>query len=297
MEFEEFKEKVIDGMNGRITDSRAIIHNITKNNGVKRTGLAVVNPVINVSPTIYLEEYYESIRQGMDFTEVFQKIWESFLMNRTNEEYDTSIFTDWGEAGKRVFIRVVNYEKNRELLETVPYIRFLDLAVVYYYIEYIGSAGLATILIHNSHMKIWGVEKEELAGVAYANYRKYFPVVIKSMDKIIAEIMDDSLHKTFESDKMLKGQMYIATNRMNLYGAAALLFAESFQGIAKRWESDLFLLPSSIHEIIIIPAAGSEVQELEEMVREVNQTQVLPEEQLSDHVYRYLYERGEIVMP
>lgn len=297
MNFDEFKEKIVSEMNRRIPDGEAFIHNIIKNNGIKLTGLAVVNPHTNVSPTIYLEEYFKGICQGEDFEEVFQKILEIYQENRIDTMCDICAFTDWKYARERIVVRLVNYEKNRELLQTVPHERFLDLAVVYFYIECIDQERLATILVHNRHLEFWGVGKEELAAVAYDNYKRYFPLIIKSMDEIVAEIMGEASSEVQQADEVLGGQMYIVTNLLKLHGAASLLFAENFRVIAERWNSDLYILPSSIHELIVVPVKRMEAKDLEETVREVNRTQVTAEEQLSDHVYRYLYQRGEIVMP
>ena len=81
--------------------------------------------------------------------------------------------------------------------------------------------------------------------------------------------------------------MFVLTNDTKVNGAAAILNDDNRQEIAEK-VGDFYMLPSSIHETLIIPKdAGMEFKELEQMVQEVNQTQVAPGERLSDHVYEY----------
>ena len=81
--------------------------------------------------------------------------------------------------------------------------------------------------------------------------------------------------------------MFVLTNDTKVNGAAAILNDDIRQEIAEK-VGDFYMLPSSIHETLIIPKdAGMEFKELEQMVQEVNQTQVAPGERLSDHVYEY----------
>ena len=70
-------------------------------------------------------------------------------------------------------------------------------------------------------------------------------------------------------------------------GAAAILNDTARQEIAEKL-GDFYVLPSSIHEVMIVPkSTGRSLEELELMVRSVNSSEVEPDEVLSDHVYEY----------
>lgn len=202
--------------------------------------------------------------------------------------------SDWNEVKERISVKLINYEANQRLLMTIPHKRFLDLAEVYYYIaDVCGRESMATILIQNQYMEMWGISRERLAETAYANCRRYLPVEIKSMKEILEELEGGSISQVVESSMP---EMYIATNRQRKYGAVVMLFSEVLGEFAERAEDDLYILPSSVHEIILLPVGTLDKEILAETVRGVNRTQVSTEENLSDTVYRYCRESGRIEM-
>ena len=82
--------------------------------------------------------------------------------------------------------------------------------------------------------------------------------------------------------------MAVFTNRSRFYGAAGLLLLGMMEEYAKKMGSNLFLIPSSVHELILIPDDGRlPAKALNQMVKEVNREEVLPMDQLSGHVYYY----------
>jgi len=86
----------------------------------------------------------------------------------------------------------------------------------------------------------------------------------------------------------------VVTNRLNQYGACAMLFPEALKGLADKWECDLYILPSSVHEILALPTLKGDADELTGIVKEVNASMVSPEEKLSDTVYRYYHKNGKV---
>ena len=80
--------------------------------------------------------------------------------------------------------------------------------------------------------------------------------------------------------------MLVLTNNVQLNGAAALFYPGVMDQAAERLGGDFIVLPSSTHEVIMIPADGmTDFRSLEQMVKDINRSQVAPEERLSDHVY------------
>ena len=89
--------------------------------------------------------------------------------------------------------------------------------------------------------------------------------------------------------------IHIVTNRKNAHGAAYIFDTNTLQKMADLLESDLYIIPSSIHEIMIFPWNDfATKEELSAIVEEVNETAVEKEEQLSNHVYIFDRETGTL---
>ena len=292
MNFEEFKRKIAVEMKQRIENGEVKIENIVKNNGVNLTGLVMIGQDTNLSPTIYLEPYFEEI-QDKSFTQIAEDIWQNYLKNKNSYEVDISQFTEWSKAKDRITVKLINYADNQELLKTIPHEKYLDLAVVYYYLVDICGSGTGTILINNFHLELWGIEKEELHSVAVSNYKKLYRIEVESMQNLLETFLKDmSVDDYVMDDSPVK--MYVVTNHLKLYGAAAMLFPEELKKIADNWECDLSIIPSSVHEIIVVPDWQDDVKHMKNMVCEVNESVVDKVEQLSNNVYYYARESGII---
>lgn len=290
MDFEEFKERAVSEIGEMMEDGQAGLCGIKRNNGITLTGLTPASQGAWIAPVIALEGHYDKLCQGMDFEQVIWEIWLEYLENKEGPGIDISSFVKWEQAKEHVAVKLVNYGANAGLLEGIPHKRFLDLAEVYYHAMPTDGQDLATILINNQHMKLWGIGLEELAGHAYANTRQHFPSEIRNLEELLRGFLGMEL-----PDMEAGIPMYVVSNRQNQYGACAMLFPETFQGLAEKYGTDLYILPSSIHELIAVPAYGEESNNLAGIVKEVNRSVVLPEDKLSDTVYRYCRAEGIIV--
>lgn len=146
----------------------------------------------------------------------------------------------WDLAKVRIVMKLVNYEYNRELLKTVPYDKFLDLAVIYYYIVDISEQGAATILIHNSYLDMWGVNKEEVKKMAYINYQKFYEIDIRNIEDVVLELIGTTKEELGIGFDELESSIYIVTNQMKLNGATVMLFPEKLQEISEQLRSDIY---------------------------------------------------------
>ena len=208
-----------------------------------------------------------------------------YRKSRVTVPFDTTFYADFGKVKQHLACRVINREKNRELLKTVPYRIFLDLAIVTYYYFEDSCLGTGTILVYSSHCKNWGITEEELFACARENTLHIQPEEFLSMDGVLEKFQGCGEAKA-ETENVLP--MYVLTNKTNYFGAASLLFDSVLQDIADKLEDDFWILPSSIHECIIIPAESAmPKEEMQEMVREINRNEVAAEDFLSDEIYRY----------
>ncbi len=311
MEMTDFQNKIkraLKEYGGK--DSCVRISTVRKNNGIKLTGVSLFKDGSNITPTVYLDDYLRRYEGGETFGSIMGEIIAVLERSGREQHFDLNAFTDWGRAQKRIVYKLVNAELNREQLQEIPNLPFLDMAIVFYYLLGEGEMGNATILVCNSHMEQWGVSAGELYACAHSNTRRLLPVTIQNMEELMREVFLEDLGKKLKEEKereipadlggsvdeMLKSAMdgregvpmYVMTNKNRYFGAACLLYPGVLRAFAERLDSNLYVLPSSIHEVILLEDDGcTPAMQLQDMVRQVNRTQVAAEEVLSDTVYYY----------
>jgi hypothetical protein len=292
--FEEFKNKVAEGVEGRANGRLHIrVAENLKNNGLKLTGISAVRDGINISPTVYLESHYlDYIRNVNNVDEIVDMVYGRFALedNTPSFSFDVQDFIKWEKVKPNVYSKLINADKNRELLSQIPHRGFIDLAEVYYVrVGYGGDDAIGTIQITDKHISLWGVSENDLNEAAHENMESK-EAQVKKMNDVVRECLglDEDYEWEGDADKDdVCGGMYILTNQERNFGAAELLRRDILYGIADGLKSDIIILPSSIHEIIIIPDEMVDNEKLAKMVKEINSTQVAVDEVLSDHVYRY----------
>ena len=288
MDFKEFTKTAAEGLEKRAPGRRVRMHEVVKNNHVKLIGITLEGPHTKVFPILYMEGYYDGVCGGDSMEETIDRMWADYRQREEGAPECLSGITNWEQAKCRLAVKLIHYGENEELLQTAPHEKFLDLAVVYYYIAGAGEDGPQMALVKNNLLAVWGIDGKELKEAAYASHVRYCRTEIKSLGGLIEEMTGMPLKGK------PKGQMYVVTNQWKAGGAAAMLFPEELKKLAMQLGSDLYILPSSVHEIIALPAAMGDPAELARLVKEVNRNCVCPEERLSDHVYRYCMESGQI---
>lgn len=265
-------------------------HTAEKNNGVTRKGIMLTERGINISPTIYLEEYYRQFQSGNSLDRIAADILRLYHEVRFRKSWDAGKITDYEKVKDRIIYRLVNRKANEKLLENMPYIPYLDLAIVFCVLLEVTGNGTATMAVSSEHARLWGVSGEELYGMASENTCRLLPDDFSAMSKVIEELSDTPQEEGEEC-------MYVLSNRIRSHGAAAILYEKRLEGIGMYLESNYYVLPSSIHEVIVIPekaAPGKEM--LSQMVEEINRTQVADEEVLSGRAYYYDREKKKLVL-
>lgn len=282
----EIRERVEAHFNGKVTGE---VCTSTKNNGVNVTGLMLKSEEERVAPNFYLEsQFIEWMRGLRTLEEISEKLCDAY-----KEEIDRSrnllseIRFSWEEFQDNVFLRLINQEKNKELLETIPHRKFLDLAVVYYYSVRISNDVAGSMVITKEHLNLLGITEEELYVTAKNNGEKFQPVRIRCMEDLLYELgrkVGVEVLKTETEQPML----YVMTNTKSLFGAVSMTFAEELECFSMQIEKNFCLLPSSVHEVILVPESADFCREyFKSMVMEINATQVDATEVLSDNIYYY----------
>lgn len=303
MEYKDFveqvKEQIKDFLPGKFANADVTVNQVVKNNDCILDGLIVKTGESNMAPTIYLNPYFEQINDGAEFGDVLSMIAATYEKHYIDHDMDVSAVTDYERIKDKIVCKLINEEANEQFLQDKPHTQIEDLAVVYQILMNQNENGTATITISDNLLERYGITQEELHEQALANMESLQPFSFKGMNETVLEMFAVDLAQEhgidMEQAREMAAQMipeapdtmYVLTNDTKVNGASEILRDDIRQEIADKI-GDFFVLPSSIHETLIIPkSAGMDRKELEQMVQEVNQTQVLPEERLSDHVYEY----------
>lgn len=289
MEMNIFAENVKAAVEARLGNTYKVsINEVSKNNDTKWTGLVIKAPGSNVSPSLYLEDALKAFERGTDFDDIVDALVRKY---RESEGFNVNIenLTHWENVKDRIFFTLVNKAKNAEILADIPYTDIVgDLSVEYRLFVDNGADGMLSVLIRNGLLETWGNPTvKELHELAMENTPRLFPANIKSMYETLCEMMGAEDLPFDEGDENLP--LTVASNVNKTNGAAVILYDGVLKEYAEKYDSDVYILPSSIHEVLFLPVnkAGQDVSVLAELVQSVNTDQVMPTEYLSDTVYLY----------
>ncbi len=287
------REQIIKEISGLVkerTGAFVSVRNVTKNNGIILTGMCVIEADKNVGPTIYIDRCIEEVlTQKITVEDAVDEIVRIYEEHKDENPISKGFTPDKDYVLSKVEFKLVNKEMNKGLLEEVPHREFLDLAVIYVVIVERDENEVASFLVRNEMLEAYGLTQEELEEAAVKNtYNAGFEKT--SMGKIMAQMTGCDMGLSEEDDPM-----YVISNRAKQNGANVMLFTQMFEDLAEKYKSDLFILPSSIHEVLAIPATvGMSENYLRDMVNEVNSTQVSVEERLSNSVYKFIREEKKM---
>ena len=308
MNYCEFQNGVVEKIRHLVGEECEItIREVRKNNGVILNGLVITGKDTDVSPTIYLEPFYEAYLQGSTMQELVDEIYRIYDENHIEGQMNLDFFEDYGRVRNKIFHKVINYEQNSDFLEKVPHIRFLDLAIVCYCVYMNDLMGKGSIQIDRDFLDKWGITEEQLFKDAADNTANKLGPEVKSIQDMLFEMLlkekeitsaEDAFRLWDETmDDAGTVPMYVMTVKGCSFGAVCIYHEEWMEAFYNKINMGFYILPSSIHELILIPKeAAASAQELQKMVKDVNLSCVLPQERLSDNVYYYnpLTKRVEI---
>lgn len=263
----------------------------SKNNDVIVDSLTIRDPAFNIAPTIYLTPYYARHLDGMSIQEIVRDIYDTYEQAAPVSDFDVTQYTDYQKAQKSICMRLVNFEKNRERLRDLPHVRFHDLAIIFAYILPIEDKGYGAIVVHRNHLALWNVTVEDLYAKAMENSPHILPVQIDTMDALMKRLCPEFV---FPDDP--QPQMLVMSNSRSVYGAATILYPNVLKHLSDRYEKDLFIIPSSIHEVIVLPDESYDPEELSQLICDVNEMELEDTDILSDHPYYYSRQTDEILM-
>jgi len=304
MEFKEFSERLLVIIKSMLPEGyEAKLKTVHKNNNQKREALIISNGSSSMAPSIYLELYYNSLIKGREMNDIAKEIISIALNNRSGEDVVSQI-SDPSTMSSKIVFRLINSTLNKVRLSEVPHIIIENMAKVYFIVLDINVDGVSSIMITNELLSLWNMSPEKLDALSNINTPKLFPSIIKNMNECICDILSDQKEElTIEEDEHFEEflndyimdmssreneRMYVLSNTKGINGAGAILYPNVLQELASKLNSDLYILPSSIHEVILLPARDRmSSRALRDMVIDVNSSQVAPEEVLSNEIYYY----------
>lgn len=274
-----FAEGVSRAVSRRLGDGCQVkLQEVLKNNGVLLQGLIILTEHKNLSPTIYLNSFWEHYISGTPMDQITSKILKVYEKDMPEGDVDMSFFRDFEKVRDKICYKLVNTAKNKALLEQIPHVDFLDLSICFYYVYEDRQLGTGAILIHNSHTEMWNCTVELLMKTARENTERMFPGKVYNMGELLAECTGCNVDVP----------MKVLSNEKRVNGAVSMIYRGVLAEIAEQLKENLYILPSSVHEVIIMP--HSEVPDpeyVQKMIREINANHVEPEEILSDSLYFY----------
>lgn len=285
MEIKEFTEKVRGAIERELGEGyRVELREVTKNNGTLLQGLLIIKEEGNLVPTIYLDSFYSEYQNGRSLSGIVQVILDIYRRETPHRNFDMDFFRSYELVKDRICYRLINRQKNERLLEDVPYVEFLDLAVCFYYAYHDDAIGDGTILIHNSHIDMWKVTTRDLLRCAAENTPRLYPVYLEAMEEVLKNMLDCNEEGMTPGDNFLS----VLTNQRKTDGAVCMIYPDVLHQHALQKGKNFYIIPSSVHEVLLLDDNGEEsVEEIKSMIRDVNKNHLEESEILSYRLYYY----------
>lgn len=255
-----------------------------KNNDVVLNGISIREKETCISPIIYIDGYLNS-RWTID--KIASTVYDIYDKNKIDDCSSDifSVISNYDLMKKKLSLRLVNYERNQKRFEQLPHVKFLDLGV-YIVLNLINDReDVAALEINDNILSLWGKSFDGVYADALENLAQV-ELVCMSMEEFLKKMgITESLYD--------RNRFYIITNPQYLYGAAVMLNYEFMNHFSEKIQSDLVIIPSSVHEILILPAKElDETEWISSLVRYTNVSVIREEDVLSDHIYVFRKEKG-----
>ena len=285
--YRDFVDQVLSGLGDFYGEEADVsVKKVRKNNGISLDALTIMGKGDVMTPAFYMEDIFKACSgDERPVQRAVRDIVDLYERNRGERDFDPGLIREYKRASRILGFKLVNAEKNSALLEEVPHRRILDLALVYICIMGNTGFGNASVMVKNDLISLWKKTETDLFEQALINMPRLLPPEIKSLGKVLKDC-------SFPLDDAEPMNAFIVTNSTGLFGAAAICCDGVLDNVSDILGGRFYILPSSIHEVIAVPAGeGHDPGDLLSMVKDVNRRVVERGEVLSDSVY--IYSRGE----
>lgn len=291
MNYEIFKETIknrfVEFLPEEYENSEIIIDKVNKVNITMDALIIKPFKTDNVCPTLYINEMYEDYKFTKNIEDVLQRAAKVFMDSICKKDFVIDRFKDVEYIKNNIFFQFINTKLNKNILDDVPHREFLDLSIIYRVVinSNKDKKEIASTIIHNELMKVIGLSEEQLFEYASKNTDRLFPSTIKSITSIFG----------MEDDSPIDEQMIIISNELCINGAINMIYEKNLKSIAEKMNSDLYILPSSVHEVIVVSTKIGDPTYLIRTISEVNSTELSKTDILSDQLYMYDKEFNRVI--
>lgn len=267
---------------------------IRKNNNVYLDAFIIRFPENAASPVVYLEPLYQSYKAGSSIDQIARLVAAQLTADLPVSPELLRSTTSLEQARDKIAFRLVSRKDNEPLLSDIPWVPFLDLAVIFYLSFGVRDHSQITTVIHNHQANSWTLSPQDLYEIAKENTPRLFPNTISRLEHILFGWDDDG--DFLEPSDPLFPTLYVLSNETGINGAACILYENTIKDFADKLGKDLIILPSSIHEVLILADNHThDYERLRDIVQLANTEEVSKEEVLSDQVYLYRRSDNSII--
>lgn len=278
MNYSEFvlyiREHLTDYLEDIEVEEIKVINSI-KNNSVHKNELCIKTAGNPYGTIIALDSFYQRYLAGSQTETLLEEISDIYFGNMILPGvYDHTVFRHFEQVRDNIYMCAINYESNKEMLRFCPYVKKLDLALVFRIRLKNYDNGIMSMPVTSDVYESWGISMDYLYLTAMTNTMRIFPAHIDRFNsgEATAEYM----------------RFFVSTNEVKINGAVSVFMPGVLKKFAEHMDKDLFVLPSSVHEMLLLPKDSDlNAEDLKKIVSYVNDTVVSREEILSGHVYQY----------
>ncbi|MCR5324230.1 MAG: DUF5688 family protein [Lachnospiraceae bacterium] len=278
-----------------------------KNNSVELDTIVIRGKDENIVPNIFLNAYYDEYIGGREIESIAEDVIKVYSENKDRFDMDSIGDCSFDFLKDRIFFKLVNLEMNRKLLENLPHIVIGDLVLIFACLVEHSSGGIASIRIDNSLMEKWNIDTGTLLKTAQENTVRLFPPKVFELENRNINLLlqhrlgDPDIKDLLEDDRDEEADedvhrwipdgipaLFVLTNRDGVDGATCIVYQGLLERIRRRLGRGFYIIPSSVHEVLILPENGAyNREELDNMVRDVNSSILSEMDILSQNVYYY----------
>ena len=294
MNYEIFREVVAEKFKDFLPkeyEELDVIVNPTKKVNQELDGLTLRGDGVRVAPTIYINSMYEQYKECENLDQVIREA--AGTMEQAMVEGKKLLpALEMDNAKDNIVFQLANTQQNEALLADIPNRAFQDLSIVYRWVIKVDDDGIQSTMVTDDLAKQFRMSEEELFKVAVENTKRIFPPVVKNMSDVIKELfikdgMSPEMVEAIIGEMPPDRAMYVITNEQGINGAISMLYEDKLHTLATDLGTDLYIMPSSTHEVIAVSSDMGDPEELAQMVAEINMSEVSLEDRLSNQVYHY----------
>lgn len=273
-------EKLVDEIKRQAPEMEVSVNYVQKGK-LTLTGISIGNGAVR--PTLYMEhfvqEYLSNGYTGLAMEMI--NIAKEAMKDRIATS-EINKFASYEYAKDNLRLCIAPKGTNNDFV-TYP---FLDLEMYVRVMVESTESGNASYKVKKGMLESWGITKRQLLNRAMKCTKPLYNV--KTMGEVLYELTGSEMFLD-EVEPMI-----VANTKDNYNGASVIYFKDILEKVADKWDDDVIIIPSSIHECILKPLSGMTVEEVSEIVTEVNTDVLEAEEILSDHAYVFHRDTMEI---